>query len=224
MEVKGIKAIGHKLKRFLAKFDDCFGRSEPRGNLETIVEGQLSDLERKSLEPIALAAGVAPRTLQDFVASGNWDHHRMRDQAQRIVATEHADPRSIGVIDESANPKKGNETCGVYRQWCGNSGKVDNCVVGVHLGYVAGDFQCLLDSDLFLPEEWAADMERRRKTKVPDDVVFRTKPEIALGQVNHALGNGIRFWSLTFDELYGRSVPLKSGNSVPRSWTKKLRW
>jgi len=211
MEVKGIKAIGSKLKKFLSKFDDCFGRSEPRANLDTIVQGQLSNLERKSLEPIALAAEVPPRTLQDFVASGNWDHERMCDQTQRIVATEHAHPRSIGLIDESGNPKKGNETCGVYRQWCGNTGKVDNCVVGVHLGYASGDFQCLLDGDLFLPEEWAEDMERRKKTKVPEDVVFRTKPEIALSQVKRALGNGIRFWSLTFDELYGRSGPFLDG-------------
>jgi len=211
MEVKDVKAMGRKLKKFLSDFDDCFGRSEPRANLKTIVQGQLSDLERKSLEPIALAAGVPPRTLQDFVASGDWDQERMCNRGQQIVATKHAHPRAIGVVDESGNPKKGNETCGVYRQWCGNTGKVDNCVVGVHLGYVADDFQCLLDSDLFLPEEWADDGERRRKTKVPDEVVFRTKPEIALSQVKRALGNGIRFWFLTFDELYGRSGPFLDG-------------
>lgn len=211
MKVKDVKAIGRKLKPFLSQFDDCFGRSEPRTNLETIVRGQLSNLERKSLEPIALAAGFAPRTLQDFVASGNWDHELMRDQTQRIVATEHAHPRSIGLIDESGNPKKGNDTCGVYRQWCGNTGKVDKCVVGVHLGYSVDDFQCLLDSDLFLPKEWAEDMERRRKTKVPEDIVFQTKPEIALGQVERALRNGVRFASLTFDELYGRSGAFLDG-------------
>jgi len=207
MEVKDVKAMGRQLKKFLSNFDDCFGRSEPRANLKTIVQGQLSDLERKSLEPIALAAGVPPRTLQDFVASGNWDQERLCDRGQQMVATEYAHPRAIGLIDESGNPKKGNETCGVYRQWCGNTGKVDNCVVGVHLGYVAGDFQCLLDSDLFLPEAWAEDRERRRKAKVPEEVVFRTKPEIALRQVKRALGNGIRFWFWTFDELYGRSGP-----------------
>jgi SRSO17 transposase len=211
MEVKDIKAMGRKLKKFLSKFDDCFGRSEPRANLETIVQGQLSGLERKSLEPIALAAGVAPRTLQDFVASGHWDHERLRDQGQELVAMEHAHPRSIGLIDESGNPKKGNATCGVYRQWCGNRGKVDNCVVGVHLGYTVGDFQCLLDSDIFLPEAWADDRERRQKTQVPEEVVFRTKPEMALSQVQRALGNGIRFWSFTFDELYGRSGPFLDG-------------
>ena len=211
MEVKDIKGIGRKLKKFLSRYDDCFGRSEPRSNLETIVRGQLSNLERKSLEPIALAAGVAPRTLQDFIASGNWDHERMCDQLQRTVATEQSHCRSIGLIDESGNPKKGKDTCGVYRQWCGNTGKVDNCVVGVHLGYTVDDFQCLLDSDLFLPKEWAEDMARRRKTKVPEDVVFRTKPQIALSQVKRALGNGVRFWSFTFDELYGRSRSFLDG-------------
>ena len=211
MEVKDIKEIGRKLKKFLSQFDDCFGRSEPRANLETIVRGQLSNLERKSLEPIALAAGIPPRTLQDFIASGNWDHEQMCDQLQRMVATEHSHCRSIGLIDESGNPKKGKDTCGVYRQWCGNTGKVDNCVVGVHLGYTVDDFQCLLDSDLFLPKEWAEDMERRRKTKVPEDIVFQTKPQIALSQVKRALGNGVRFWSFTFDELYGRSRSFLDG-------------
>ena len=173
----------------------------------------MGEKERKSLEPIALAAGVAPRTLQDFVASGHWDHERLRDRTQQIVATDHAHPRAIGLIDESGNPKKGNATCGVSRQWCGNTGKVDNCVVGVHLGYAADDFQCLLDSALFLPEAWAKDQERRQKTQVPEDVVFRTKPEMALSQVKRALGNGIRFWSFTFDELYGRSGPFLDGLS-----------
>ena len=211
MDVKDIKSIGRKLKKFLKQFDDCFNRSEPRDNLETIVRGQLSDLERKSLEPIALAAGVPPRTLQDFVSCGHWDHERMRDRMQRIVAERHAHPQAIGLIDESGNPKKGDCTCGVYRQYCGNTGKVDNCVVGVHLGYVQGDFQCLLDSDLFLPKEWANDQTRREKAKVPEEITFRTKPQIALEQIKRALNNGVRFSALTFDELYGRSGPFLDG-------------
>lgn len=211
MDVKDIKSIGRKLKKFLKQFDDCFSRSEPRDNLETIVRGQLSDLERKSLEPIALAAGVPPRTLQDFVSCGHWDHERMRDRTQRTVADRHAHPQAIGLIDESGNPKKGDYTCGVYRQYCGNTGKIDNCVVGVHLGYVQGDFQCILDSDLFLPKEWANDQTRREKAKVPKEITFRTKPQIALEQVKRALNNGVRFSALTFDELYGRSGPFLDG-------------
>lgn len=211
MDVKDIKSIGRKLKKFLKQFEDCFNRSEPRDNLETIVRGQLSNLERKSLEPIALAAGVAPRTLQDFVSCGHWDHQRLRDRMQRTVAERHAHPQAIGLIDESGNPKKGDCTCGVHRQYCGNTGKVDNCVVGVHLGYVQGDFQCILDSDLFLSKEWANDQTRREKAKVPKEIIFRTKPQIALEQVKRALNNGVRFSALTFDELYGRSGPFLDG-------------
>ena len=207
MDASFITGVGRELKTFLKQFDDCFSRSEPRANLHRYVEGQLSDLERKSIEPMALAAGVPPRTLQYFLTSVLWNHPRLRDRIQWIVASDYTHPNAIGVIDETGNPKKGMYTCGVHRQWCGNIGKVDNCVVGVHLGYVLGDFQCLLDSDLFLPREWAANAELRRRTKVPEEIEFRTKPEIALEQVRRALNNGIRFSALTFDELYGRSGP-----------------
>jgi SRSO17 transposase len=211
MDVNQIKGLGNELMDFLGEFDDCFGRSEPREHLRTYVCGQLSDLPRKSVEPIALAAGVPPRTLQRFLESIRWDEHRMRDRTQSIVVRDHAHPKAIGVIDESGNPKKGRHTATVKRQWCGNTGKVDNCVVAVHLGYVAGDFQCLLDSDLFLPEEWANDPVRREEAGIPDDVEYRPKPAIALEQIGRALGNGVRVAAWTFDELYGRDRGFLNG-------------
>lgn len=213
MDVQQIKGMGRELKKFLDEFGDCFGRSEPREHLHTYVRGQLSDLPRKSVEPVALAAGVAPRTLQGFFSYLHWDEQRLRDRLQRMVAGDHAHPRAIGVIDESGNPKKGKHTACVQRQWCGNTGKADNCVVGVHLGYVAGDFQCLLDSDLFVPQPWAADPVRRQAVGIPDDVAFRTKPAIALGQIARALGNGIRVSAWTFDALYGRGRAFLDGLS-----------
>jgi SRSO17 transposase len=133
---------------------------------------------------------------------------------QWIVARDHADPQALGVIDERGNPKKGQHTAGVQRQWCGNTGKTDNCVVGVHLGYVAGDFQCLLDSTLFLPKAWAEDPVRRQEVGIPEDVVFRTKPEIALAQIARAIGHGIRVQAWTFDELYGRGREFLDGLSA----------
>lgn len=211
MEIQEIKGIGRQLGKFLGEFEDCFGRSEPREHLRIYVQGQLSNLQRKSIEPIALAAGVAPRTLQGFFSYLLWDEAHLRDRVQWIVARDHADPQALGVIDESGNPKKGRHTVGVQRQWCGNTGKTDNCVVGVHLGYVAGDFQCLLDSDLFLPQKWADDPVRRQAVGIPEEVVLRTKPEIALAQIAHALGNGIRVRAWTFDELYGRGREFLDG-------------
>ena len=211
MDVQQIKGLGRELKKFLNRFADCFARSEPRAHLRTYVQGQLSDLPRKSIEPMALAAGVTPRTLQNFVAQLLWDGPRLRDRVQWIVAREHAHPRAIGIVDESGNPKKGNHTAGVQRQWCGNTGKRDNCVVGVHLGYVAGDFHCLLDSDLYLPQAWAEDPVRRREVGIADEAVFRPKPAIALEQIRRALGNGIRVAAWTFDEFYGRGQEFLDG-------------
>ena len=211
MDAKQIKHIGRKLKAFLAEFDDCFSRIEPRQDLLAYVRGQLSDLPRKSIEPIALAADIAPRTLQFFLSDIPWDHERLRNRLQWKVASEHSHARAIGVIDESGNPKKGNHTCGVKRQWCGNTGKIDNCVVGVHLGYVADDFQCLLDSDLYLPKDWADDPVRRKQVNIPETVVYRKKADIALDQVGRAVGNGIRFSALTFDEFYGRDRDFLDG-------------
>ena len=214
MDAKQIKQIGCKLKVFLANFDDCFSRAEPRHDLLAYVKGQLSDLPRKSIEPIALAADIAPRTLQFFLSDIPWDHERLRNRLQWKVASDHSHPGAIGVVDESGNPKKGNHTCGVKRQWCGNTGKIDNCVVGVHLGYVADDFQCLLDSDLYLPKDWANDQVRRKQVNIPEAVVYRKKAVIALDQIGRAVGNGIRFSALTFDEFYSRDRDFLDGMEI----------
>lgn len=204
MEASDIARIGIHLNQFLTEFDDCFGRSEPRQHLRNYLRGQLGNLHRKSVEPIALEVGTPVRTLQGFFERTRWDELRLRDRIQRIVARDHPDSHAIGIIDESANPKKGTHTVGVQRQWCGRTGKLDNCVVGVHTGYVAGDFQALLDSDLFLPQEWADDPVRRREAHVPETLGFRTKLEMAQEQVRRALANGIRVEFWTFDAFYGR--------------------
>ena len=211
MDAKQIATLGRQLNRFLAEFSDCFGRSEPRQHLRTYVRGQLSDLPRKSAEPIALAAGTPPRTLQRFLEAVQWDQHRLRDRLQWIVARDHAHPQALGVIDEQGDPKKGGKTAAVQRQWCGHSGKLDNCVVAVHSSYVAGDFHCLIDSDLFLPQDWAQDPQRRQEAHIPDEVGYRKKTRIALDQVQRALGNGIRVAAWTFDELYGRDREFLDG-------------
>ena len=153
MDADTLKSFVSELQRFMAWFADCFSDRRSREHLPIYLRGQLSNLDRKSVEPIALAAGVPPRTLQEFLSHLSWDHERMRDRLQQIVAVEHAGAASVGLIDETSFVKKGTKTPGVHRQWCGHLGKIENCVVTVHLGYTQGDFQCLLDGDLFLPEE-----------------------------------------------------------------------
>ena len=167
MTLKQIAALGRELVAFLERFEDCFGRSEPRELLHVYVQGQLSDLHRKTAEAIALRFHTAPRTLQRFLESIKWDEEKLRDRCQQIVAKDHAHPEAIGIVDESGTTKSGRHTVGVGRQYNGNRGKVDNCVVGVHLAYATPGFQTLLDSAVYLPEDYANDPARRKKTTFP---------------------------------------------------------
>lgn len=207
MDAKQIRRLKPELSLFLGEFDDCFPRKDTRAHLPEYVEGQLSDLPRKSVEPMALKARVPVRTLQEFLSQHQWDDDRLRDRLQQIVVRDYARPQAIGIIDETSWVKKGEKTPGVQRQHCGAVGKKENCIVTVHLGYAAADFHCLLDGELFLPESWSNDRERCREAGIPDDVVYRPKTEIGLELYDRARGHGVVFDWLTFDEWYGGKPP-----------------
>lgn len=208
MDAQQIRRLEPKLDDFLEHFAECFGRCDTRGHLGVYVRGQLSDLPEKSVEPIALNAGVAPRTLQEFLSQLVWDHDKMRDRVQQLVAAQHAGPHRIGIFDETSDPKKGTKTPGVQKQWCGRLGKTENCMVTVHLAFAQENFHCLLDGELFLPESWAEDRERCREAGIPDTMTYRPKWQIALELYDRALGNGLTFDWLTFDEGYGSKPEL----------------
>ena len=203
MDADQIRQLRPLLTKYLKRFEDCFDRRDTRAYLPVYVEGQLSNLSEKSCEPIALAAGVPPRNLQEFLAHYRWDERRARQRVQEIVRQEHGGENTIGIVDETSDVKQGDKTPGVQRQWCGTRGKTENCIVTVHLGYAQGDFHCLLDGDLFLPEDWAADRERCREAGIPDEVEYRPKWQIALDLYDRARGHGLTFDWLTFDEGYG---------------------
>jgi len=208
MDAETILRIKPALTQYLHEFDGCFGRCTTRRHLDTYVQGQLSALERKSVEPMADAAGKPPRTLQEFLGLFRWDEAAVRDRLQQRVARRHADPRAVGLLDETSFPKKGAKTAAVQRQHCGAVGKTENCVVSVHLGYATPDFHTLLDGEVYLPDAtWHADRPRCRAAGIPDDVVYRPKWQIGLGQIQRALSNGVRFAWLTFDEGYGGKPP-----------------
>jgi len=207
MTLKEIKSLGRQLSAILVLFADCFGTSASRRLLRVYVQGQLSNIQRKTCETIALKFDTAPRTLQRFLESIKWNEEKLRDKVQQIVARDHGHPDAVGTIDESGTAKSGSKTAGAARQYNGNRGKVENATVGVHLGYSAEGFQTLLDSQLYLPEEWANDRARRKEAYIPEEVEFKTKPQIALDMIDRAIGNGIQVSAWTFDELYGRSGP-----------------
>ena len=208
MDVAKIRSLEPKLVEFLGLFHDCFDRKDTRAHLGVYVRGQLSELPEKSVEPIALDAGVAPRTLQEFLSQLRWQEDRLCDRLQQLVATEHQGPHVVGTFDETSDPKKGDKTPGVQKQWCGRLGKTENCIVTVHLGFAREDFHCLLDGELYLPESWDADRDRCREAGIPDSVTYRPKWRIALELYNRAIANGLRFDWLTFDEGYGSKPEL----------------
>jgi len=208
MTFEQIASVQPALAALLETFRHCFKRDKTFDYWQTYILGLMSNVKRKSIEPIALAADVAVRTLQEFLSFFKWDHERIDDALGRLVAEEHGSDRAIGVIDASGHAKKGDKTPGVQRQWCGESGKIDNCIVGQHLVYTDNDpvnpFSCVVASDLFLPESWDQDRGRCEAAGIPETVVHRPKWRIAIDQVERAIGNGIRFAYVTFDEDYGQ--------------------
>jgi len=211
MSVKDIAKLGKLLAQFLAGFACCFARPGGRDLLVVYVLGLLSDVQRKNVEAIALDQNVAPRTLQRFLESIVWDEQELRNRCQQIIASEHASADAIGGIDETGTAKSGNQTAGVKRQYNGNRGKVENCINNVALSYSATGFDCLLDAQLYLPKEWTEDRTRRKKNYIPDDVEFKTKPQIALELIDRAKSNGIEVMAWTADELYGRDGSFLDG-------------
>jgi len=225
-----------RLKRFSTHFEDCFSRKPTHAHLLTYMAGQHSSLQRKSIEPMALAADVPPRTLQEFLGLSRWDHERMRQRVLELVIKKHASPSAIALIDETSFAKKGSKTAGVQRQYCGATGKTDNCVVAVYLGYAKDDFHALVDCDLYLPREtWAENSERRAEAGIPTDLEFRTKGQIALDLLRRTITAGASFKYLTADELYGTSSEFRAGvaklgivyvvelNPTTSGWTHKPR-
>jgi SRSO17 transposase len=209
MTADQIRSLGPDLSDYLDEFSDCFKVPETRLHLKDYVRGQLSDLPRKSVEPMARLADVPPRTLQEFLSLSDWDHDLLRTRLQQIVTRDHADPNAIGIVDESGHPKKGSKTACVQRQYCGTTGKIDNCVMTVHLAYASWDnaFRVLIDGDLFLPESWDASRQRRESVRIPAGVHYRPKYDIALEQLRRARANGVHFGWVTADEWYGGKGP-----------------
>jgi SRSO17 transposase len=199
MTADQIRSLQPALAALLLRFRGCFKTEKTFGHWQKYLLGLMADLKRKSIEPIALAAGVAVRTLQEFLAFFAWDHERVNRQLQQLVMDEHSCETAIGVIDASGHVK---------RRWCGEVGKKENCVVGQHLLYTnnhpKNPFTCMLASDLYLPKSWAEDRERCRAAGIPEDVGYRPKWRIAIDQIESAIGNGVRLAWVTFDEDYGK--------------------
>src|SRR3954471_19726329 len=228
MTEQEITALGPAFAAYLRRFRDSFGQDRTAAHFGTYCRGLLSDLPRKSVEPIALAAGTAVRTLQEFLVTARWDHDHARDTLRAhlgsVVADLPADALgTVGVVDETSCRKWGDHTPGVQRQYLGCVGKVDSGIVTVHLGVAKGTFQALLDVDLYLPRSWAEDRPRCRAAGTPDDVRHRPKWRLAVDQWVRLAGNGGSSDWLGVGEGDGAKVPfLKFLNLVGQRFVAEV--
>ena len=208
LEVGGWRA---ELEGLLARFGRLFVRAEPREQAGRYLEGLLGPVERKNGWQLAEAIGDArPWRTQRVLSHVLWDEEAARDLCREHVVGRLGAQDAVLVVDETAFVKKGRHSAGVARQYCGTLGKVENCQVGVFLAYGSRKGHALIDRRLYLPEAWAGDAERRRAAKIPDEVPFRTKPEIAREMVARALDAGVPCGWVLGDEVYGADRRLRT--------------
>jgi SRSO17 transposase len=209
LEKKDITDFIQELKGFHEQFQHCFSRQEPRDTFFQYMVGQFSQLERKSIEPIALSVKDAKvRAMQFFMSDVTWNDEEVISTYRGMVTEDLGDLDGALIFDESGFVKKGDDSAGVARQYCGNIGKVENCQVGVFAAYASKHGYCLLGSRLFVPEKWFTDeyAERREKCKVPKDLEFRTKPQLAVELLKEVTEGGqIPFRFIVADSTYGNS-------------------
>jgi SRSO17 transposase len=198
-----------RLESFLRRYLPRFYRVEQHELARVVLQGKLSNLQRKTSEPIAYQAGRPRKPVQHFVGAGCWDDEAVMSELRRHVAEELADDQAVLVLDPSAFPNSGADSCGVARQWCGRLGKVDNCQVGVFLAYVSPRGQALVDRRLYLPKDWAADPARRGQTHVPEDVPFREGWRIGLELLDRAGADLPSAW-VAGDDAFGRCAGFRA--------------
>jgi SRSO17 transposase len=204
-----VEGFMEELWELQAAFHDCFARSEPRAYFFDSMVGQCSTLERKSIAPMALQVeGSTIRGLQRFISEVHWDEEQMRWTYHQLVAEKMGDPDGVLIFDETGFAKKGTDSVGVARPYCGTLGKVENCQVGVFAGYASRHGYALVDKRVFLPEGWwtAADATRRTTCNVPDELTFQSKLQLAAARLQGSVREGLLpFKYVVADCLYGQS-------------------
>lgn len=203
MTPKTLKALDRRLQRFLEDLLEPMGRSERRHWARVYLEGLLLDGERKSIEPMAArVAGADVQALRQFVGQSPWEV----EEVQRRLALQVVDLLSepeVWIIDETAFPKAGEHSVGVGRQYCGTLGKVANCQVAVSLHWSSAEASCPILWRLYLPKEWLEDRERAAEVKLPPEVSYRSKTELALEVIDRALAWELPRLPIVADSYYG---------------------
>jgi len=210
MNVENASDWVQSLQEFFKPFEPYFLRSETRENVQGYMRALLSDVQRKNSWHLAEVLGLSDaHPLQRVLREAKWQAKSVRRQLRQVVAQAMGSEQGIGVIDESSFVKWGDKSAGVSRQYCGRIGKIENCQVGVYLGYVTARSAAFLDCQLYLPQSWCDDRERCRAAQIPDEIRFQTKPQIAQTMLAQAGDEGVAMQWVVGDTLYGNSPHLR---------------
>ena len=208
--IQEVQAWAAGLDALHARIAGRFARAEPRRRVLAYLRGLLGNVGRKNGWQLAEHAGErTPDGMQRLLSTADWDPDRVRDDLCAYVVEHLGDPGAVLVVDETGFLKKGTTSVGVQRQYSGTAGKVDNCQLGVFLAYASGKGRALIDRELYLPQSWTDDPERCRAARVPEQVGFRTKPQLAQLMLARALDAGVPAAWVTADEVYGGSPTLR---------------
>lgn len=202
-----------QLKEFAKPYLALLPRVEMQRHGNDFLKGLLADLERKSVEPIAEYLDQDRRPLQYFIGESPWEHEWILDKLSDQVAQDLGEPNGVLVIDPSAFPKKGKDSVGVARQWCGRLGKTENCQVGVFLGYVSNQGHTVVDQRLYLPRSWSRDKIRRKKCHLPKNVRFKTTQSLAIEMLRKRRSIFPHRWVVADDE-FGRGYKFREALHV----------
>ena len=201
---------GQELERLHTRIAPRFARPEPRRRALAYLKGIISSTQRKNGWQLAEHAGEArPDGMQRLLGSAVWDADLVRDDLRAYVLERLGDPQAILVIDETSFPKRGNKSAGVAKQYCGTTGQVENCQVGVFLAYASVKGHTLLDRELYLPLRWTQDQQRCREAGIPDTVGFQTKCELARQMIERLWKAQIPFAWVVADTVYGGNLDLR---------------
>lgn len=192
-----------RLEAFTVPFAKLLVRREQREHAARFISGLLSDLDRKNTESIAYRHDQDRKDLQNFIGQSDWEHVPLLMELATQVGKTLGRPDGVLVFDPSGFPKKGKESVGVERQWCGRLGKIDNCQVGVYMGYVSSEEHALVNMRLYLPEDWAKDRKRRKKCRVPKHIRFKKRHELCLEMLKE-MGHLLPHQWIAADEEFGR--------------------
>lgn len=204
VDVEVLEGIPERLLEFVEPFTRSLLQAKQRRRAANFIGGLLSDVTRKNAESIAYRHHEERKEMQYFLGESGWDHQPLLLELATQAGRELGQADGVIVFDPSGFPKKGTESVGVQRQWCGRLGKIDNCQVGVFMGYVSAAGHAPVNVRLYLPQEWAKDKARRRKCHVPQQVKFQTRHELCLEMLEESGHLLPHAWIAGDDEL-GRS-------------------